>query len=445
MRKFIIILTCLIFFQINNFAQQDTSSLSKEYSTWMEKGKTALGNKNYETCAACYKKAAQLHPSSYQSKYLTARCFALLGKTKKSHKYLTQAIRQDWEDVETWLERDAADFEKLKKKKRCWKKIEKEIVAQQKGLNMELRNELLAIEAEDQKYRSQMAALIKKGDPKIVDSPAFKKLEVQQAAIDKKLLPQVENIIEKYGYPTQAMVGKQPRKTVFLVIQHADLEQQEKYLPLFQKAVKDGTLKFKTLALMIDRIEMAKGRPQIYGTQVKRNSETGEFYFYNILNERNLEKRRAAVGLPPIEDYAKRFGFEYKFIDQKLPKKEFNKILKSWDLVNIKDATTNEIIFTPKQNFWIELTKKSKFKFNWTKNICQGGFKGSPRRGLTLSPAVSCTEMCCDDAEIRKILDYQKVSNFELHDGVLFLVDTRNQIFEFKLKEFKIVPFEKKN
>ena len=120
----------------------------------------------------------------------------------------------------------------------------------------------------------------------------------------------VISILDKYGWLGADEVGKNGNAALFLVIQHSDIKTQEKYLPLMKEAVKSGKALASELALLIDRIEMRNDRLQIYGSQVQGNS------FYPIIDEKNVNKRRAEVGLGPLEEYAKHFGMEYK-----LPKK----------------------------------------------------------------------------------------------------------------------------
>ncbi len=75
---------------------------------------------------------------------------------------------------------------------------------------------------------------------------------------------------------------------------------------MMQEAVKNGRAERSHLALLIDRVEMNNGRPQVYGSQI--NGDT----IYKILDEVNVNKRRAEVGLEPLEEYAKQFNIDYK-------------------------------------------------------------------------------------------------------------------------------------
>lgn len=129
--------------------------------------------------------------------------------------------------------------------------------------------------------------------------------------IDSCNLVHIESIIEKYGWPGISFVGPSGNQTVFLVIQHANLSIQEKYLPLLKKSVDENQSRACDLALLQDRILMRKGEKQIYGTQIVFGKSGGQ-EFYPIEDEKKVNERRKSVGLEPIEEYAKHFGIEYK-------------------------------------------------------------------------------------------------------------------------------------
>ncbi len=129
--------------------------------------------------------------------------------------------------------------------------------------------------------------------------------------IDSCNLVQVESLIAKYGWLGKSFVGGKGNQAIFVVIQHADIATQEKYLPMMQKSVDEGESSASDFALLQDRVLMRQGKKQIYGSQVVY-SKTGEQVFYPIEDEKNVNTRRAKVGLQPIEEYAKYFGIDYK-------------------------------------------------------------------------------------------------------------------------------------
>ena len=137
------------------------------------------------------------------------------------------------------------------------------------------------------------------------DSAAFRPM------IDSSNLAQVEEIIARYGWLGKSVIGGQANYTLWLVVQHADLATQEKYLPMLEKSVAEGESFAKTYAYLKDRVLMRHGEKQIYGTQVVP-SKTGMQEFWPIEDELNVNKRRAEAGLDPIEEYAKYFDIEYE-------------------------------------------------------------------------------------------------------------------------------------
>ena len=65
-------------------------------------------------------------------------------------------------------------------------------------------------------------------------------------------------------------------------------------------------------ATLEDRVLVAEGKPQIYGTQVLMPPGSTKWELCPIQNEARVDARRAAVGLGPLEQYLKNFGIEYK-------------------------------------------------------------------------------------------------------------------------------------
>ena len=144
-----------------------------------------------------------------------------------------------------------------------------------------------------------------------VRSPRFDSLARLMRVTDSICLARITRFIDEHGWLGPDVVGERGASTFFLVIQHADSATMRRYVPKLRAAVKAGRAKASELAMMEDRILTDAGHPQIYGTQVNNDPETNRFFSFPIRDEKNVNKRRAKVGLPPIEEYARRFGFEY--------------------------------------------------------------------------------------------------------------------------------------
>jgi hypothetical protein len=153
--------------------------------------------------------------------------------------------------------------------------------------------------------------LIQQNRGRDVNSPEWKTWSKKFSEIDSVNLIKVTNIINKYGWPGEDIIGWSGSSTLWVVIQHSTLENQEKFLPLMRDAVKKGKARPSQLALLEDRILVRNGKEQIYGTQAGTDS-LGIFKLWPIKDERNVNKRRFSVDLGPLQWYAKQIGLSYK-------------------------------------------------------------------------------------------------------------------------------------
>ncbi len=73
----------------------------------------------------------------------------------------------------------------------------------------------------------------------------------------------------------------------------------------------EGESKARYLAFLQDRILMREDQKQIYGTQSLWDTTKKQNVIWPILNPENVNQRRKAVGLEPIEAYVEANGFLY--------------------------------------------------------------------------------------------------------------------------------------
>lgn len=172
----------------------------------------------------------------------------------------------------------------------------------------ELRAELEAMLVSDQAQRTDMRAVREKFGQSSLE---YRELLEKQHAADDANVKRLTEIVESRGWPEQSKVGGKAAIAAFLVLQHAGLDQQKQFLPMLRDAVAKGEALPQNLALLEDRILVRDGRPQIYGSQLRVDPVTGKHSFHLIEDEANVDKRRAAVGLGSLTEYAKRFGFVY--------------------------------------------------------------------------------------------------------------------------------------
>ncbi len=181
------------------------------------------------------------------------------------------------------------------------------LVSAQSGFNKQLAAALDSIYDADQAGRLKLDSLQKKYG---WQSEQVQSLLPSMKSQDSLNVVRIKKIIDTYGWQGPDQVGKKGSQTIFLVIQHADSLTQVTYFPVMRAAVKEGKALPRELALLEDRILTTQGKEQIYGSQV-RMADSGKFEFFPIKDEPNVNKRRAAVGLEPLEDYAKYFDIIY--------------------------------------------------------------------------------------------------------------------------------------
>jgi hypothetical protein len=129
------------------------------------------------------------------------------------------------------------------------------------------------------------------------------------AEMDQKNVAEISSILAQYGWPGVEKVGYKGCETIFLVIQHADVAIQEKYLPMFRAAAKKGDIPVENLAILEDRMAMKQGKDQIYGSQVININ--GKRLIYPIENPDNLDHRRKSLGLSSMSDYLRGLNIQW--------------------------------------------------------------------------------------------------------------------------------------
>lgn len=130
--------------------------------------------------------------------------------------------------------------------------------------------------------------------------------------IDAESTAYLKQMIDEIGWPTFEMVGKEAARAAWLLAQHADNdpELQATVLELMEPLVKRGQAFPANFALLTDRVRLAQGRPQIYGTQFQSDAE-GVLRPKATEAWQTVDQRRAEMELPPMAEYAKEIAEAY--------------------------------------------------------------------------------------------------------------------------------------
>jgi hypothetical protein len=170
-----------------------------------------------------------------------------------------------------------------------------------------LRQELLDRMSKDQQVRHKLIQYLQ--TQKNADWDNFKKsdypLAIAVRDVDRNNIVRMKEIVSHYGWPGVALVGKNGEQAAWLLTQHADqdLAFQEQCLNLLTVAVENGQAPAEQIAYLTDRIRVAKGQKQLYGTQLEIVASRIEPY--PIEDEAKVDVRRKTVGLPPLSEYQK--------------------------------------------------------------------------------------------------------------------------------------------
>lgn len=175
----------------------------------------------------------------------------------------------------------------------------------------------------DQYFRLQMDSLIRRNSD---DNSLFRQsLTDSIVYYDSVNIIKVADILENYGWLSEAEVGRNANLALFLVIQHAPYKLQLHFEGKVQKAFEQGKLKPAHYALFKDRILLRQGKKQLYGSQIGRLPDTGEKYILPLEDPDKVDARRKSMGLEPLADYVKHWGISWNV--QEYKKRDYPNIL----------------------------------------------------------------------------------------------------------------------
>ncbi len=249
----------------------------------------AAGEKDYSRAAELYLRAFDAGATIPAVPYNAACCFARHGRADEAFKYLDLALQRGWADVEH-LKNDA-DLESLHADKR-WDEIVRCCDAARERFRKSMGNPDL--------YAELMKRMKTDYDARMAEPPnAF-----QMMLVDWDNTAWMKKVIEEHGWPGRAMVGREGAQAAWLLVQHADRDPafQRRCLELLTQAYEKGEATADQVAYLTDRVLLAEGKPQVYGTQFE--TVNGKLQPRPIENEAEVDKRRAAMGLEPLAVYA---------------------------------------------------------------------------------------------------------------------------------------------
>jgi hypothetical protein len=157
----------------------------------------------------------------------------------------------------------------------------------------DLRKSLIALAEKDRLTRERLVA----------EGAFFEGYHPEMQALHESNADRLAEIIPTYGWPTAEIVGPDGAEAAWLIVQHAISRPafQKACLTHLQEAADAGSAPPWQPAMLLDRIRMFEGLPQIYGTQFDWD-DAGEMSPVRIQDPASVDDLRAKIGLPSLKE-----------------------------------------------------------------------------------------------------------------------------------------------
>ncbi len=160
-------------------------------------------------------------------------------------------------------------------------------------MRTDLRDELLALIAEDDRMRERLAG----------DGSLFHGYHPEMEEVHRRNAGRLRAIVGDIGWPGRSAVGEDGAHAAWRILQHAigEPELMRGMLPALAQATAAGEASRSDLAMLEDRIRVLEGRPQRYGTQYDWD-EAGMWMVPvgTVEDPASIDVRRKAAGLAPM-------------------------------------------------------------------------------------------------------------------------------------------------
>lgn len=113
------------------------------------------------------------------------------------------------------------------------------------------------------------------------------------------------------AWPGRSLVGSDGEHAAWLLVQLADPDLQRRALEHLEVAVDHGDAEPSHYAYLVDRVRMAEGRPQVFGSQFVAAGDES-ITPWPIENPAGLDDRRRRFGLEPLAAQARRMRAELR-------------------------------------------------------------------------------------------------------------------------------------
>ncbi len=336
--KLLPILILFMFYSTSSIAQDDEAykRLEQQATIYYRQGDFKRSAETLESAIAL-----KGDKCGYSEVYNAACSWARAGNADNAFKHLNYLAGTIMTDPERRLGKRHMDplfymFDKDLESLRHDKRWD-EFMARLQKRRTPLVNMLDSIYLADQRGRQQLQEIEKTYGH---DSKEMEALWADINIADSINLLKVRKIIDSLGWPGPDTLGERGSRTLFLVIQHSNQQTQEQYLPLMRAAAEKGNADKSALALLEDRVALAQGKRQLYGSQIGRGKD-GKYYVMPLHNPDSVDIRRRSMALGRLSYYLKNWdmAWDVEAYKKQLPEldklhgiREEEEISKSGDL-----------------------------------------------------------------------------------------------------------------
>jgi len=129
-------------------------------------------------------------------------------------------------------------------------------------------------------------------------------LAVISVKIDTPNSKRLREIFARIGFPNTKKVGKEGLQAFMILLQHDPADElRTKCLKPIKAAFKNDEIPPMDYANFVDRLRLHQGKKQLYGSGF--DFKDGKMVLSPTEDIKNLEKRRARIGLPTLAEYIK--------------------------------------------------------------------------------------------------------------------------------------------
>jgi hypothetical protein len=247
--------------------------------------------KNWAECASLWTSVAGGATGEQKAGalYDAACCYTLDGRVEPAIASLESALAAGYWDAEHMrTDEDLAPARMHVKWTALEARAAANFAAYEKTLvDPALRRELLALAAKDIAARNQMTSADDKVGMEAV------------AVVDRETTARMKQVVAQHSWPGKRIVGVDGANAAWLLVHHADADVpfQKACLALMEPLVAKGEVTGKDYAFLWDRVAIAEGRKQRYGTQLDGDDVAP------LEDPANVDARRKAMGMGTLAEY----------------------------------------------------------------------------------------------------------------------------------------------